>query len=66
MSLALNKEFKASQQNLHDDMFAKFDAAHTTMFKLLDMQRVLGSNEYKAAYQAYQELLTVIDPAINY
>lgn len=26
MSLALNKEFKAAQQNLHDDMFAKFDA----------------------------------------
>lgn len=64
MSLALNKEFKAAQQNLHDDMFAKFDAAHTTMFKLLDMQRVLGSNEYKAAHQAYQELLTVSNSMI--
>ncbi|UJP08582.1 MAG: methyl-accepting chemotaxis protein [Nitrosomonas sp.] len=64
MSLALNKEFKAAQQNLHDDMFAKFDAAHATMFKLLDLQRVLGSNEYKAAHQAYQELLTVSNSMI--
>jgi len=59
MNAALNKDFKAAQQNLHDDMFAKFDAAHTTMFKLLDLQRVLGSNEYKAAHGAYQNLVTL-------
>ena len=64
MSLALNKEFKAAQQNLHDDLFAKFDAAHTTMFKLLDLQRTLGSGEYKAAHQAYQQLLTISNSMI--
>lgn len=59
MSAALNKEFKAAQQNLHDDLFTKFDAAHTTMFKLLDLQRVLGSNEYESAHGVYQKLLTL-------
>ena len=64
MNLALNKEFKAAQQNLHDDMFAKFDAAHTTMFKLLDLQRVLGSSEYESAHAAYQQLLTISNTMI--
>lgn len=59
MNLALAKEYKAAQKNLFDDMFVKFDAAHTTMFKLLDLQRTLGSSEYKAAHEAYQNLLTI-------
>lgn len=59
MTAALNKDFKAAQQNLQDDMFPKFDAAHATMFKLLDLQRVLGANEYTAAHGAYQNLVTL-------
>lgn len=59
MNAALNGDYKAAQQNLHNDMFAKFDAAHATMFKLLDLQRVLGANEYTAAHDAYLNLLAL-------
>ncbi|MGV8711299.1 MAG: methyl-accepting chemotaxis protein [Nitrosomonas sp.] len=59
MNAALNGDYKAAQQNLHNDMFAKFDTAHATMFKLLDLQRVLGANEYTAAHGAYQSLLAL-------
>ncbi len=59
MNAALNGDYKAAQQNLHTDMFAKFDTAHATMFKLLDLQRVLGANEYTAAHGAYQNLLAL-------
>lgn len=56
MGLAIAKDFKAAQLNLHADLFAKFDAAHATMFKLLDLQRVLGAAEYQASHVAYESI----------
>ena len=64
MTAALNKEFEAARENLHNDLFVKFDAAHTTMFKLLDLQRVLGTEEYNGAHAAYKKHLTLSNTII--
>ncbi len=64
MNAALNKDYKVAQQNLHDDLYTKFDAAHSTMFKLLDMQRVLGTSEYKGANEAYKQHLSLSNTII--
>ncbi len=59
MNFALAKEFKAAQKNVVEDMYAKFDAAHATLFKILDTQRTSSAVEYKTAHEAYQNLLTI-------
>ncbi|MBS0423534.1 MAG: MCP four helix bundle domain-containing protein [Proteobacteria bacterium] len=59
MNFAIAKEYKAAQKNLTEDMYAKFDAAHATLFKMLDTQRTSSAAEYKGAHEAYQSLLTI-------
>jgi len=56
MALAANGDYDAAVKNALEAT-SKFDAAHATMFKLIQLQRDEGAKEYAASQANYESIL---------
>ena len=65
MSLAISKDYESAKANINADTDSKFDAVHTTMFKLLELQRDEASKEYAEAQNNYQSIFMTTTTVIT-
>ncbi len=56
MALATAGDFDAAVANMIGDAGAKFDAAHTTMLKLLEFQRTESQKQYETAQDSFETI----------
>ena len=59
MNFAFAGDFDAAIHNATADAGAKFDAAHATMFSLLELQRDVAASEYAGAQSTYENIFMI-------
>ncbi len=64
MALSAAGNYDAAIANLTGDAAAKFDAAHATLFKLLELQRDVAAKEYAEAQNNYQSIFITTSTTI--
>ena len=60
MNSVFARDYDAAIADYNGDVSKKYDAAHTTMFQLLELQRDEGAKEYGVAQNSYESIFMTV------